>query len=188
MGLEKARLMFTHHSTHSLIIGNCFYIYLAASSLICSMEGLYFVAYWLLSSCCARVQYLGCTGLVGLAAHGILVPWLGIEPMSPALKGKFLSPAPPRKSHQWQFIQLWNGTQVLALTGKILGSEKIALISQFSYFTWWIEHNLPKVLVLYYVFVSGFERCDTILVKENLLGAVVAVFQKGFFTDKKIHT
>lgn len=26
-----------------------------------------------------------------------------------------------------------------------LGSEKIGIISQFSYFPWWREHNLPKV-------------------------------------------
>ena len=32
-------------------------------------------------------------------ACGILVPWPGIEPMSPALQGRFLTTKPPRKSH-----------------------------------------------------------------------------------------
>ena len=31
-------------------------------------------------------------------AHGILVPWAGIEPASPALEGGFLTTGPPRKS------------------------------------------------------------------------------------------
>ena len=43
-----------------------------------------------LSSC---AQGLGCS-----SAHGILVPWSGIEPESPALQGGFLTTEPPGKS------------------------------------------------------------------------------------------
>ena len=46
-----------------------------------------------------------CVGLViaacGLSwpeACGILVPWTGIEPVSPALEGGFLTTGPPEKS------------------------------------------------------------------------------------------
>lgn len=35
-------------------------------------------------------------------AHGILTPWLGIEPTSPALEGKVLTIGPPGRS--WQFL------------------------------------------------------------------------------------
>ena len=35
-------------------------------------------------------------------AHEILVPRPGIEPMSPALQGGFLTTGPPRKSHPWK--------------------------------------------------------------------------------------
>ena len=37
--------------------------------------------------------------LIRPGACGILVPRPGIEPMSPALAGGFLTPGPPRKSH-----------------------------------------------------------------------------------------
>ena len=37
-------------------------------------------------------------GLSRPAAGGIFVPWLGIEPVSPALEGRFLTTGPPGKS------------------------------------------------------------------------------------------
>ena len=58
-------------------------------------------------SCCGA-QSLGCGSSVVVAhglscpmACGILVPRLGIEPMSPALAGKFLTTGPPGKSSRF---------------------------------------------------------------------------------------
>ena len=62
-------------------------------------------------SCC-EAQVLGHTGAVlvvhGLscpAACGILLPAPGIEPMSPALSGGFLTTQPPGKSHPLIFLR-----------------------------------------------------------------------------------
>ena len=41
------------------------------------------------------------------AACGILAPWPGIEPTSPALEGGFLTTAPPRKSWHLLIFLLW---------------------------------------------------------------------------------
>ena len=45
-------------------------------------------------------------------AHGILVPWPGIEPVSPALQGRFLTTGPPGKSLTWRILSylanMWN--------------------------------------------------------------------------------
>ena len=61
------------------------------------------VAVHRLSSCGTRA--LECAGSVGAArrlsypaACGIVVPPPGIEPMSPALEGRFLTTGPPGKS------------------------------------------------------------------------------------------
>ena len=42
-------------------------------------------------------------GLSCPVACGILVPWPGIEPTSPALEGRFLTTGPPGKSHNCYF-------------------------------------------------------------------------------------
>ena len=62
-------------------------------------------------SCC-ELQVLGHTGTVlvvhGLScptACGILLPAPGIEPMSPALSGGFLTTQPPGKSHPLIFLR-----------------------------------------------------------------------------------
>ena len=43
-------------------------------------------------------------GLSCSAACGVLVPWPGIKPMSPALEGWFLTTAPPEKSQTCTFL------------------------------------------------------------------------------------
>ena len=40
------------------------------------------------------------------AARGILVPWPGIEPVSPALEGRFFTTGPPGKPHLFGFFSL----------------------------------------------------------------------------------
>ena len=45
---------------------------------------------------CARQAHWLCN--VDLEAYGILLPWAGIEPMSPALKGRFSTMGLPGKS------------------------------------------------------------------------------------------
>ena len=47
-------------------------------------------------------------GLSCLAAGGILVPGLGIKPMSPALAGRFLTSGPPGKSRDVLQIILYD--------------------------------------------------------------------------------
>ena len=49
--------------------------------------------HWVFVSACGW-----CTGLVAPVACGILVPWPGIEPTSPALESEFLNTGPPGKS------------------------------------------------------------------------------------------
>ena len=39
--------------------------------------------------------------IFGHEAHGILVPWSGIEPETLALEGKVFTTEPPRKYHPW---------------------------------------------------------------------------------------
>ena len=46
--------------------------------------------------CRAQAKEMWCSGLVALW-NVDLVPWPGIEPMSPALKGRFLTPGSPRE-------------------------------------------------------------------------------------------
>ena len=45
-------------------------------------------------------------------ARGILVPWPGIEPVSPAWQGRFLTTGPPGKSLTWRILSylanMWN--------------------------------------------------------------------------------
>ena len=72
--------------------------------------GSFVAACRLLSSCGVQAQYLRQTGslvaVLGLscpAACGILVPRQGIEPMSPALEGGFLTTGPPGKPPDMNF-------------------------------------------------------------------------------------
>ena len=95
------------------------YLFMAALGLSCSMRDLLL---WLLSSCGAWApECVGSVAVWGLsscgvwapecvgslvaahrlscpAARGILVPWPGIKPASPALEGRFLTTGPPGKS------------------------------------------------------------------------------------------
>ena len=77
--------------THWLVLFvHLFFTYFAASDLSCIMQ-------------CLSLRH---TGFSLVAAHrlscptvcGILVPWPGIEPTSPALEGRFLTTGPPGKS------------------------------------------------------------------------------------------
>ena len=54
-------------------------------------------------SCGVQVCSRGARGLSCLMACGILVPWPGIEPASPPLKGKFLTTGPWGNSTKTQF-------------------------------------------------------------------------------------
>ena len=74
------------NSTYSFFL-NILFIYLFIYLFICL-----FIYFWL-----CRVLVVAC-GLSCSVACGILVPWLGIEPASPALKGGFLTTGPPGKS------------------------------------------------------------------------------------------
>ena len=76
------------------------YLFMAVSGLKLRHAGSFVVAYSLLSSCSLRVPE--CVGSI-VAAHGILVPQPGIEPVSPELEGGFLTTAPPGKSQQFIF-------------------------------------------------------------------------------------
>ena len=70
---------------------HCIYcLFLAVLDLSCSMQAL-LAAWGLLSNCSTH-------GLVAPTACGILVPWPGFEPVSPALVGRFLTTEPPGKS------------------------------------------------------------------------------------------
>ena len=71
-------------------------IYLAASSLSCFMQ---YLSLWH-SASLVTVHGLNCS-----EPHGILVPGPGIEPMSPALQGGFLTTGPPGRSLE-KFLKL----------------------------------------------------------------------------------
>ena len=77
--------------------------------------------------CSAQPSLVLSLGISCPAACGILVPWPGIEPVSPELKGKFLTTVPPGKSpaiiyklcdshffKPW-FSHLQNGHRVICL-------------------------------------------------------------------------
>ena len=53
-----------------------------------------------LKSLLNRLQYCFCfmVWFFGHEACGVLAPWLGIEPTSPALEGEILTTGPPGKS------------------------------------------------------------------------------------------
>ena len=63
------------------------------------------VEHGLLSSSGTQAQQLQCGGFVAPAACGILVPQLGIKPVSPALEGGLLTTEPPAK-FQYYFLQV----------------------------------------------------------------------------------
>ena len=63
------------------------------------------VEYGLLSSSGTQAQQLQCGGFDAPAACGILVPQLGIKPVSPALEGGLLTTEPPAK-FQYYFLQV----------------------------------------------------------------------------------
>ena len=54
-----------------------------------------------LSSCGLRASVVAGTWISCSMAGGIFVPQPGIEPMSPALQGRFLTTGPPGKSPAW---------------------------------------------------------------------------------------
>ena len=58
---------------------------------------------WVGSWLWSVVSFVAAHELTCSRAHGILVPWPGIKPMSPALEGRFLTTEPPGKSHKWPF-------------------------------------------------------------------------------------
>ena len=58
---------------------------------------------------------VGARRLICPAACGILVPWPGIEPASPALEGRFLATGPPGKSLHWLLIALQSPLFILSL-------------------------------------------------------------------------
>ena len=79
----------------------------AACSIFAAVRRLFVAAHRLLSSCGTRaperaVSVVAARGLSCPAACGILVPWPGIEPVSPVMEGRFLTTGPPRKSQKNQ--------------------------------------------------------------------------------------
>ena len=71
--------------------------------------------------CILAVLGLHC-GLSCPVAYGILVPWPGIEPMSPPLQGGFFTTGPPGKSCPLQFWGVWVGHPVGAPLWKFVWS------------------------------------------------------------------
>ena len=82
-------------------------IYLAASSLSCFMQ---YLSLWH-SASLVTVHGLNCS-----EPHGILVPGPGIEPMSPALQGRFLSTGLSEKSPQYLFWSITLNYLILLLS------------------------------------------------------------------------
>ena len=80
------------------------FIYLAALGLSCSMGdlrcGMWGLSLWYAGFSLVAAHRLSCP-----VACGILVPWPGIEPMSPALEGGFLTTGPPGKSQEQIFFR-----------------------------------------------------------------------------------
>ena len=108
--------------------------------------------------CGARTLQLQLVGSV-VTAHrfscpagcGILVPWLGIEPTSPSLKGGFVTIGPPGKS--------WRDGFVLQLS--IPGSECQEALPQST--------RSPSVLLCWEVFDCLYEIILTTIIIHNLL-------------------
>ena len=76
------------------------FIYLTVSGFSCGTWDLH-CSVWDLSLWCVD-SVIAVHGLSCFAACGILLPWPGIKPPSPALQGRFLTTGPPGKS--WQFF------------------------------------------------------------------------------------
>ena len=121
----KRRVLTTGPSGKSRLWG-FFKIYLAVLSQL--QHSGCFVSVHRLSSCTVRApeqwaSIVTSQGLTCSAAGGVLVPWLGIEPVSPALQGGFLTTGPPGKS-------LW-------------GLEQVSEVpSTFHFYTWkWEEQS-----------------------------------------------
>ena len=74
------------------------------------------------------------------AAYGILIPWPGIEPMSPALEGRFLTTGPPGN-----FLNLdsWPRTSDALL---ILPGSHTSLIHSLSHHSKWLFHAFFSLL------------------------------------------
>ena len=83
-------------------------IYLTASGLSCSTWALHCIM-WDLSLQCTDSLVLTC-GLSCSEACGILIPWSGIKPMSPALQDGFLTTGKPGKSPD-SFFLMWLGVK-----------------------------------------------------------------------------
>ena len=62
----------------------------------------------LVASRACRFSSCGAQGLIGFTVCGILVSWLGIKPVSPALQGRFLTTGPPG-SPSFYFYSLMTG-------------------------------------------------------------------------------
>ena len=76
---------------------------------------------------------------------GILVPWSGIEPMSPAMEGGFLTPGPPRKSPATMMSKLrkkmTTGTFPCSI-GETEVGEDLEHLGRSSQGTQWEGHEL----------------------------------------------
>ena len=85
----RARSQLRGNSFFNKVFLFLIFIYLVASGLSWGMRDL---SLWFVGSIFAarKVSYP--------KARGMLVPWAGIEPMSPALEGRFLTVGPPTKS------------------------------------------------------------------------------------------
>ena len=91
-------------------------------------------------------------GLSCCVACGLLVPWAGMEPESPALEGGALTTGPPGKSPSWLFhLPLapplsgcpWNGRPAHLVPGPLGSLVPFAPLNMSATCLWWTASALP---------------------------------------------
>ena len=80
-------------------VKKCLFLFLTLSGLSC---GTWDLLLWLVGFSLVAVHELSCP-----VACGILVSWLGIKPIFPALEGRFSTTGPPGKSWAYCFFSIY---------------------------------------------------------------------------------
>ena len=90
-----------------------------------------------------------CTGLVAQQPCGIIVPWSGMEPVSPALQGGFLITGPPGKSWNCPFC-LQNPTSFInhLLIKGIWGDTIFSIFKQQNFQQSWYIYSLASTHIV----------------------------------------
>ena len=101
-------LLFLFFLKINMFIFDCIGSYLRHMGAFIPQCGVFIVRQGLLSSCGIWAPEHGgaivlVRGFSCSSARGILVPWPGIKPESPAWKGRFLTPGPPGKFQGFAF-------------------------------------------------------------------------------------